>query len=132
MVGDADRSVRGDHPPSDELGFLEFARSLPVSIIYDAIRAAEPSTPIKTHRATQNRLRRYERAKALPENFLLLGDAVCAFNPVYGQGMTTAALGAMTLQKCLREQNGNLEWPFATLSKATCKSERSAMVAGDR
>jgi 2-polyprenyl-6-methoxyphenol hydroxylase-like FAD-dependent oxidoreductase len=53
-------------------------------------------------------LRRYERAKALPENLLLLGDAVCAFNPVYGQGMTTAALGAMALQKCLRERNGSL------------------------
>ena len=47
----------GDQPPSDEPGFLEFARSLPVPIIYDAIRIAEPVSPIKTHRATQNRLR---------------------------------------------------------------------------
>jgi 2-polyprenyl-6-methoxyphenol hydroxylase-like FAD-dependent oxidoreductase len=98
----------GNTPPGDEPGFLEFARSLRVSTIYDAIRSAEPLTPIKTHRATQNLLRRYERAKDLPENFLLLGDAVCAFNPVYGQGMTTAALGAMTLRQCLREANGNL------------------------
>jgi 2-polyprenyl-6-methoxyphenol hydroxylase-like FAD-dependent oxidoreductase len=95
----------GETPPSDEAGFLEFARSLRVSTIYDAIRFAEPITPIKTHRATQNRLRKYEQAKRLPENFLLLGDSVCAFNPVYGQGMTTAALGAMILQKCLHEQN---------------------------
>ena len=98
----------GNTPPGDEVGFLEFARSLRVSTIFDAIRSAEPLTPIKTHRATQNRLRRYERAKGLPENFLLLGDAVCAFNPVYGQGMTTAALGAMTLKECLREANGSL------------------------
>ena len=98
----------GDHPPSDELGFLDFVRSLPVSTIYDAIRAAEPLTPIKTHRATQNRLRRYERAR-LPENFLLLGDAVCAFNPVYGQGMTAASLGALNLQQCLDERAGSLE-----------------------
>lgn len=98
----------GDHPPSDEPGFLEFARSLAESTIYDAIRIAEPLTPIKTHRATQNRLRHYEHAKELPENFLLLGDAVCAFNPVYGQGMTTAALGALMLQKMLRERNGDL------------------------
>lgn len=97
----------GDCPPGDEAGFLEFARSLRTSTIYDAIRDAEPITPIKTHRATQNRLRRYERMKQLPENFLLLGDSVCAFNPVYGQGMTTAALGAMALQQCLREQNGS-------------------------
>lgn len=99
----------GETPPSDELGFLEFARSLRVFTIFDAIRTAEPLTPIKTHRATQNRLRRYECAKRLPENFLVMGDAVCAFNPVYGQGMTTAALGAMTLQKCLREANGRLD-----------------------
>ena len=92
-----------DYPPSDELGFLEFARSLPVSIIYDAIRAADPLTPIKTHRGTENRLRHFDRAKDLPENFLLLGDAVCAFNPVYGQGMTTAALGALTLRNTLNE-----------------------------
>ena len=98
----------GDHPPSDEVGFLDFVRSLPVSTIYDAISGAEPITPIKTHRATQNRLLKYERAKQLPENFLLFGDAVCAFNPVYGQGMTTAALGALTLQKSLVGQNGNL------------------------
>lgn len=98
----------GSHPPSDETGFLDFVRSLPVSIVYDAISRAEPLTPIKTHRSTQNRMRHYERAKQLPENFLLLGDAVCAFNPVYGQGMTTAALGALTLRKCLLEQNGSL------------------------
>ena len=97
----------GNTPPGDEAGFLEFARSLRTSTIFDAIRNAEPLTPIKTHRATQNRLRRYERAKRLPNNFLLLGDAVCAFNPVYGQGMTTAALGAMTLRQCLREANSN-------------------------
>jgi len=102
----------GNTPPGDEAGFLEFARSLRVSTIFDAIRNAEPLTPIKTHRATQNRLRRYERAKRLPDNFLLLGDAVCAFNPVYGQGMTTAALGALTLRQCLREANRNLSRRF--------------------
>ncbi|HEX3253568.1 MAG TPA: FAD-dependent monooxygenase [Pyrinomonadaceae bacterium] len=97
----------GDTPPDDEAGFLEFARTLRVSTIFDAIRCAEPIAPIKTHRATQNRLRRYERAD-LPENFVLLGDAVCAFNPIYGQGMTTAALGAMELGQCLRESKGSL------------------------
>ena len=92
-----------DYPPSDEAGFLEFARSLPVSMIYDAMCAAEPISPIKTHRGTENRLRHFDRTKELPENFLLLGDAVCAFNPVYGQGMTIAALGALTLKNTLRE-----------------------------
>jgi 2-polyprenyl-6-methoxyphenol hydroxylase-like FAD-dependent oxidoreductase len=93
-----------DYPPSDERGFLEFADSLPAPLIADAIRAAEPIGPIRTHRATENRLRHFERAKELPENFIVLGDAACAFNPVYGQGMTIAALGALALQECLREQ----------------------------
>jgi 2-polyprenyl-6-methoxyphenol hydroxylase-like FAD-dependent oxidoreductase len=93
-----------DYPPGDEQGFLEFADSLPVPMIADAIRAAEPLTPIRTHRATENRLRHFDKAKNLPENFLVLGDAACAFNPVYGQGMTIAALGALTLQQCLHDQ----------------------------
>ena len=97
----------GDYPPADEAGFLEFARSLPISNIYDAVRGAEPISSIKTHRATENRLRCFERAKELPDNFVLLGDAVCAFNPVYGQGMTIAALGGLTLQNTLRD-NGSL------------------------
>jgi 2-polyprenyl-6-methoxyphenol hydroxylase-like FAD-dependent oxidoreductase len=101
----------GEVPPHDELGFLRFARRLPVFTIFEAICDAEPLTPIKTHRATQNRLRRYERA-SLPDNFLLLGDSVCAFNPVYGQGMTTAALGAIELRKCLRDGNRNLSRRF--------------------
>lgn len=102
-----------DYPPSDELGFLEFARSLEVPTIFDAIRRAQPVSPIKTHRATENRRRRYDRAPEMPENFLVLGDAVCAFNPVYGQGMTVAAMGALTLHTTLGEQrrrhpNGSL------------------------
>ena len=91
-----------ESPPADENGFLEFARSLPTPIIYDAIKEARPVSAIKTHQATQNRLRHYERADRLPENFMLLGDAVCAFNPVYGQGMTVAAMGVIELDKTLR------------------------------
>lgn len=93
-----------DYPPSDEQGFVEFAESLRAATIADAIRSAEPVSPIRTHRATENRLRHFENAKNLPENFVVLGDAACAFNPVYGQGMTIAALGALELQQCLREQ----------------------------
>jgi 2-polyprenyl-6-methoxyphenol hydroxylase-like FAD-dependent oxidoreductase len=93
-----------DHPPSDERGFLEFADSLPVSIIADAIRSAEPVSPIRTHRGTENRVRHFDKAQNLPQNFVVLGDAACAFNPVYGQGMTIASLGALALRECLREQ----------------------------
>jgi 2-polyprenyl-6-methoxyphenol hydroxylase-like FAD-dependent oxidoreductase len=93
-----------DYPPSDEEGFLQFADSLPVSLIADAIRSAEPIAPIRPHRATENRVRRFESAPNLPESFIAMGDAACAFNPVYGQGMTIAALGALTLRQCLHQQ----------------------------
>jgi 2-polyprenyl-6-methoxyphenol hydroxylase-like FAD-dependent oxidoreductase len=93
-----------DYPPSDEAGFLEFARSLRTSAFYDAIKDAEPLTDINIYRGTENRQRHYERLARQPEGFIVLGDAACAFNPVYGQGMTSAALGAQALGECLKRQ----------------------------
>ncbi len=94
----------GQHPPTDEDGFAAFARSLRHPVIADALAAAEPVTPIRSYRGTANRLWRYERMPHWPERFVVLGDAVCAFNPIYGQGMSTAAVAAETLDACLREQ----------------------------
>jgi 2-polyprenyl-6-methoxyphenol hydroxylase-like FAD-dependent oxidoreductase len=93
-----------DYPPIDESGFLDFARSLPSSMFYNMIKDAEPLTPIYAYRATENRLRHYERLERQLECFVVLGDGACAFNPVYGQGMTAAALGAETLDETLRQQ----------------------------
>ncbi|MDB5310297.1 MAG: monooxygenase FAD-binding protein, partial [Gemmataceae bacterium] len=87
----------GDYPPTDEAGFLAFARSLRSPAVYEAIAAAEPLTPIAGQRATENRQRHYARLGRFPEGVVAVGDAVCAFNPVYGQGMTAAALGAEVL-----------------------------------
>ena len=91
-----------DYPPTDERGFLDFARSMPSTAIYDAIKDAKPLSPIYGYRRTENRWRHYERLERWPEGFVALGDAVCAFNPVYGQGMSVAALGAETLENVLR------------------------------
>jgi len=89
-----------DYPPTDEEGFLEFARSLSNPALYKAIKDAKPISPIYSFHNTENRLRHYDKLK-LPEGFVVMGDAVFAFNPFYGQGMTTAAMGAIELDRCL-------------------------------
>jgi 2-polyprenyl-6-methoxyphenol hydroxylase-like FAD-dependent oxidoreductase len=93
----------GDYPPTDEAGFLTFARSLRSPALYEAIASAEPLSPIAGQRATENRLRHYDRLGRFPDGVVALGDAVCAFNPVYGQGMSAAALGAEVLDDWLRD-----------------------------
>jgi len=93
-----------DYPPNDEAGFLDFARSLRSPIIYEALKEAQPISAISSYRGTENRWCHYEKLSRLPEGIVVLGDAVCAFNPVYGQGMTIAALGALTLDECLHQQ----------------------------
>ena len=93
-----------DYPPDDDAGFLEYARSLAQPDVYEAIKEAEPITPIAVYKYPANRWRHYERMSRLPEGFIVMGDAVCAFSPVYGQGMSVAALEAKTLDTCLREQ----------------------------
>jgi 2-polyprenyl-6-methoxyphenol hydroxylase-like FAD-dependent oxidoreductase len=93
-----------DYPPDDEAGFLAFARSLAQPDLYEAMKDAEPVTPISVYKYSANRWRHYERMKRLPEGFIIMGDAVCNFNPVYGQGMSVAAIEAQTLDRCLREQ----------------------------
>jgi 2-polyprenyl-6-methoxyphenol hydroxylase-like FAD-dependent oxidoreductase len=93
----------GHYPPTDDAGFLAFARRLRSPALYEAVAGAEPLTPIAGQRATENRLRHYDRLGRFPDGVVAVGDAACAFNPVYGQGMTAAALGAEVLDRWLRE-----------------------------
>ena len=96
--------MAGDYPPTSEEGFLEYAKSLPDPAIYEAIKDAAPLTEIWSFRRGENRLRHYDKLTRYIEGFIVFGDAVYALNPVYGQGMTIAAQGAMELDKCLRAQ----------------------------
>lgn len=89
------------YPPTDEEGFLEFAKSLNSPMIYEAIKDGKPASDIYGYQRTANVMRLYEKLTNWPRRFAVLGDAVCCFNPVYGQGMTVSALAAETLDKCL-------------------------------
>jgi 2-polyprenyl-6-methoxyphenol hydroxylase-like FAD-dependent oxidoreductase len=96
-----------DYPPNDEQGFLDYAKSLPVPDLYEAIKDAEPVTPIVTHKFPASQRRHYEQMSQFPEGLVILGDAACSFNPIYGQGMTTAALEASTLNDFLCQRRRN-------------------------
>jgi 2-polyprenyl-6-methoxyphenol hydroxylase-like FAD-dependent oxidoreductase len=95
-----------DYPPTDEAGFLAFARSLRSRELSDAIAAARPVSPVWGYRRTANHRRHYERLRDMPGRLLAVGDSLCAFNPVYGQGMTVAALQAHRLDLMLRGHRG--------------------------
>ncbi|GIW52794.1 MAG: FAD-binding monooxygenase [Gemmatimonadales bacterium] len=121
----------GDYPPSDEEGFLAFARSLAAPEIYNVIKDAEPLSEIVTYRFKASRRRRYEKLTHFPEGFLVFGDAICSFNPIYGQGMSVAAMEALDLQHELRRGSEGLWRRFFHRAARSIDIPWQIVVSGD-
>ena len=102
----------GDYPPTDEEGWNKFAASLPIPAVHDLVTAARPLTEIVSYRFPANQRRLYENMKRFPDGYLVTGDAVCSFNPIYGQGMSVAATEAKTLDECLSSGSADLAKRF--------------------
>lgn len=98
-VGGAARN----YPPHDEAGFMDVLHQLRSPIIGEMVSLADPISPVYGYRGMANRFRHYERWSERLDGFVALGDAACAFNPMYGQGMTAATLSATILSDCLQQ-----------------------------
>ncbi len=121
----------GDHAPVDAQMFAAYAGSLPTSEIYDIVAHAEPVSDFVSYRYPANLRRRYERLAQFPKNYLVFGDALCSFNPVYGQGMTVAAEEATLLQRALREGTADLARRFFGLAGVAVDTPWDIAVGND-
>lgn len=101
-----------DYPPTDFAGWKDFARTLPTPDVIDLVKDREPMGPIVSYRFPANRHCHYEKLADFPDGYLVTGDAVCSFNPIYGQGMSVALSEARALDRCLGAGDGDLAKGF--------------------
>jgi 2-polyprenyl-6-methoxyphenol hydroxylase-like FAD-dependent oxidoreductase len=121
----------GERPPTDLAGYLDYAGRLADPTLAGLLRRSEPLDDGATYRFSANVRRRYEQLSGFPRGLLVLGDALCSLDPVFGQGMTTAALEARALQRCLREGTDDLAQRFFRAASTVVDIPWGIVVSGD-
>jgi 2-polyprenyl-6-methoxyphenol hydroxylase-like FAD-dependent oxidoreductase len=109
--------AHGNAPPGDLDGFLAFAGQLRTQTIYNAVKRAIPQGEVVRFGFPESICRHFEQLESFPRGLLPFGDAICRFNPVYGQGMSVAAQEACVLRDILATRAAESE-PLAGLPQA--------------
>ncbi|WP_433277650.1 FAD-dependent oxidoreductase [Pseudonocardia xinjiangensis] len=117
--------------PTEDAGMAEFAEHLAAPDIAEIIRSADPLSEPVLSRYPASVRRRYEQLDRFPEAYLVAADALCSFNPIYGQGMTVAALEAQLLGRLLHEGGDELWLRFFTASATLLDNPWGIVVGGD-
>lgn len=118
--------TRGGQPTADNGAFLPFARTLSHPVIGELLSHAEPETDVVVTRSTANKRRYYEKAARWPQGFAVLGDAVAGYNPVYGHGLSAAALSIIAMRRVLRGRDLTAPGTARRVQKATARPVDSA------
>jgi 2-polyprenyl-6-methoxyphenol hydroxylase-like FAD-dependent oxidoreductase len=108
---------RGDKPSGDWAGFMAYAQKLRTPTIYDAVERAERLGEVARFGFPASVCRHFEQLEVFPRGLLPFGDAICRFNPIYGQGMSVAAQEACLLHQLLRKRAETAD-PLAGLASA--------------
>jgi 2-polyprenyl-6-methoxyphenol hydroxylase-like FAD-dependent oxidoreductase len=124
-------TIAGAKPPTTPADMLEFAADFAPAHVLEAIRTAEPLGEVVHYGVPSNRWRRYDKMRRTPDGLLVVGDAVCSFNPIYGQGMTVAALEATVLRDCLRRGDRGLPRRFFRASARKVRVAWQTAVGSD-
>lgn len=105
--------MHGDHPPAELAELRAFAEQLPVPAFADLLDTQRVlSEEVAHYRYATSRRNRYDRLRQFPEGLVVIGDAIASFNPLYGQGMSVAAMEALELHHTLAEVDDDIGRQF--------------------
>src|SRR6185437_5975399 len=124
-------TVAGQKPPADRGALLDCLADMAPPHVLAVAHRAEPLADMTHYRFPSNRWRRYDQLARTPGGLIVVGDALCNFNPLYGQGMSLAAIEALILRQCLQQGDRNLPRRFFRASAKEIRVAWQAAVASD-